>query len=31
MGDCIITKQDEINNAISRSFLKARSIEEQTQ
>lgn len=31
MGDCIITKQDEINNAVSRSFLKAKSNEVQTQ
>lgn len=31
MGDCIITKQDEINHAISKSFLKAKSHEIQTQ
>lgn len=31
MGDCIITRQDEINHAISKSFIKAKSMEIQTQ
>lgn len=31
MGDCIITKQEEINHAISRAFIKAKSTEIQTQ
>lgn len=31
MGDCIITKKDEINHVISKSFIKAKSMEIQTQ
>lgn len=31
MGDCIITEQDSINNAISKAFVKAKSNEIQTQ